>query len=52
VKAAELILAVVAAGLGLLSAYLFVIDEDKLAGIVAGFGLFLCNVDLVLRQAG
>jgi hypothetical protein len=52
VKAAELILAYIGVGLGLLSAYLFSIGEDKMAGIVGGIGLAVCNVDLVLRQVG
>ena len=48
-KAAELISAVVAGGLGLLSAYLFAIGEDKMAGIIVSIGLFLCNVVWILR---
>ena len=51
-KAAELILDAAGAGLGVLSAYLFAVDEPEMAGIVGGVGLAVCNVDLVLRQAG
>jgi hypothetical protein len=51
-KAAELILAVIGCGLGALSAYLFAIDEDKMGGIVAGAAMFVCGLDLVLRQVG
>lgn len=51
-KATEFILAVIGTGLGVLSAYLFAIDETKMAGIVAGAGLAVCNADLILRQIG
>ena len=46
---AELVIAIASGLCGLLSAILVVIGYQKPAAVIAGFGLFLCNVVWVMR---